>query len=48
MADALRSLQFEPLAAGTRALKVIRRATLTCASACTLTLMPASNAQPPR
>jgi tetratricopeptide (TPR) repeat protein len=47
-AVALKALQFDSLAAGTQALKVVRRGTLTCASSCTLALIPASQARPPR
>ena len=47
-APLLKAVRFDRLAAGTQALKVVRRVTLTCASACTLTLIPASEARPPR
>ena len=47
-APLLKALRFESLAGGTQALKVVRRGTLTCAPACTLTLIPASEARPPR
>ncbi len=48
MTAALKTLQFGSFAPGAQALKVVRRATLTCAAACTLTLVPASEVQPPR
>lgn len=48
LASSFQGVQFGNLAGGGQALKVVRRATLTCASSCTLTLIPASDAQPPR
>jgi spore coat protein U-like protein len=48
MSASLKGLQFGSLAAAGQPLKVLRRATLTCASACSLTLVSGSDAQPPR
>ena len=48
VAYATEAILFTLLAAGTQALKVVRRGTLTCAAVCTLTLVPASEARPPR
>jgi tetratricopeptide (TPR) repeat protein len=48
VSSSLRALQFAPLTNGAQALKVLRRATLTCAAACSLSLIPASDAHPPR
>ncbi len=48
MSAPLKALQFAPVANGGQALKVVRRGTLTCSGSCTLTLIPASDAQPPR
>ena len=45
---ALKALQFSAVSSSPYPLKVFRRATVTCASSCSATLIPASDAQPPR
>ena len=48
MSASLKALQFPSLGGGSQPVKVIRRATLACGTECTLTLIPSSDAQPPR
>lgn len=48
MTAVLKTLQFASFAPGGQALKVVRMGTLTCEGTCTLTLVSASDVQPPR
>jgi tetratricopeptide (TPR) repeat protein len=47
MSSTLKSLSFPSLGAS-QPIKIVRRATLVCGSGCTLTLIPATDAKPPR
>lgn len=48
MSASLKGLQFPSLAEAGQPIKVFRRGTLTCASTCTFTLIPAGHSRPPR
>ncbi len=48
MSGVLKALQFPGLGTANQPVKVVRGATLACGSKCTLTLIPAADAQPPR
>jgi Flp pilus assembly protein TadD len=45
---ALKTVQFQSLGSAVQPMKVLRRGTVVCTRACTLTLVPASEARPPR
>jgi Flp pilus assembly protein TadD len=45
---ALKSVQFQSVAVASQPMKILRRGTLVCESECTLTLIPAPLARPPR